>query len=70
MSQWMEDWIAINGIKKNGKRVAHFERLKELHETLDEIEYGDDGGIEVSFWYVGRELNREADALANAALDE
>lgn len=70
MSQWMEDWIASNGIKKNGKRVAHFERLKDLHETLDEMEYGDDGGIEVSFWYVARELNREADALANAALDE
>lgn len=70
MSEWMEGWIANDGITANGRRVAHFERLWDLHDTLDEMEYGDDGGIVVSFWYVGRERNRAADALANAALDE
>lgn len=76
MSQWMERWIASNGIGTNGKRVAHFERLKELHQALDEMESGDGRyrqivryGKMVSFWHVGRERNREADALANAALD-
>jgi len=34
------------------------------------MEYSDDGGREVQFWHIPRELNREADALANRAFDD
>ncbi|EME77467.1 uncharacterized protein MYCFIDRAFT_212709 [Pseudocercospora fijiensis CIRAD86] len=69
MARWVEGWIANGGIGARGKRVAHYERLKELHEKLDYMEYSDDGGICVEFWHVSRDMNSEADALANAALD-
>ena len=65
----IEGWIENGGVGSRGKPVAHFERLKMLHEMLDEMEFGDDGGIEVELWRVDRRENREADALANAALD-
>lgn len=71
MSQWMEQWIEDDGVGSNGNQVAHFQILKQLHETLDYMEYSDEaGGREVQFWHVPREMNREADALANKALDE
>ncbi|KAL1633068.1 hypothetical protein SLS56_003139 [Neofusicoccum ribis] len=66
---WMDGWLANGGASSRSGRVAHFERLRQLSERLDEMEYGDDGGIEVQFWHVPREMNREADALAKAALD-
>ncbi|OSS47480.1 hypothetical protein B5807_07427 [Epicoccum nigrum] len=69
MSLHIEGWIEKDGVGSRGKPVAHFERLKMLHEMLDEMEFGDDGGIEVEFWRVDRGMNKEADALANAALD-
>ena len=69
MSLHIEGWIENDGVGSRGKPVAHFERLKMLHEMLDEMEFGDDGGIEVELWRVDRRENREADALANAALD-
>ncbi|GME24180.1 Ribonuclease H1 [Neofusicoccum parvum] len=68
MAVWMDGWLANGGVSSRGGRVAHFERLRQLNERLDEMEYGDDGGIEVQFWHVPREMNREADALANTAL--
>jgi ribonuclease HI len=71
MSQWMERWIEDDGVGSNGEQVAHFQVLKQLHETLDHMEYSDEaGGREVQFWHVPRDMNREADALANMALDE
>jgi len=71
MSQWMERWIENDGVGSNGRPVAHFKVLKDLHDTLDHMEYSDEaGGREVQFWHVPREMNREADALANKALDE
>lgn len=67
----MEGWIENNGIGASGRRVAHFDILKKLHEKLDYMEFSDDGGgREVQFWHIPRERNREADALANRALDE
>jgi ribonuclease HI len=70
MSLYVEGWIENEGIGSKGKVVHHYERLKALHEMLDEMEYGDDGGIRVQFWHIDRSMNREADALANAVLDE
>ena len=54
----------------NGRQVAHYQVLKQLHEKLEYMEYSDDGGREVQFWHIPREMNREADALANRALEE
>ncbi|CAE7010499.1 hypothetical protein CFE70_001904 [Pyrenophora teres f. teres 0-1] len=69
MSQWIETWIENGGIGSEGRRVAHFQILKQLHEMLDYMEYSDAGGREVQFWHVPRERNNEADALANKAFD-
>ncbi|KAI3392417.1 hypothetical protein diail_5723 [Diaporthe ilicicola] len=69
MSMWVEGWIENDGLRPNGQPVAHFDKLKEIHETLDEMTYGDDGGLQFQFWHVPREENREADGLANSALD-
>ena len=68
-SRWMEAWIENNGRGSDGKRIKYFERLKEIHGALDEMEYGDDGGIRCKFWLIPRDENSEADALANSALD-
>jgi ribonuclease HI len=69
-TKWIEDWIENDGVKSNGKSVKYFHTLKEMHERLEEMEYGDDGGIEVQFWRINRENNKDADALANLALDD
>ncbi|EKG09153.1 hypothetical protein MPH_13854 [Macrophomina phaseolina MS6] len=68
MSKWMEGWIVNGGLSRKRTPAAHFEKLKELHERLDEIEYGDDGGLEIQFWHIPREMNKEANALASAVL--
>ncbi|KAF2452349.1 ribonuclease H-like domain-containing protein [Lineolata rhizophorae] len=69
MSEWIEGWIENDGRNAEGRPVAHYETFKEIHERLDEMTYGDDGGLEFKFWHVPRERNEEADALANQALD-
>ena len=43
MSERMEGWIEKGGYNNQGKQVVHFERLKQLHDRLEEMEYGDDG---------------------------
>jgi ribonuclease HI len=71
MSRHVERWIKDKGLRANGKeKVVHFEAMKQLHEKLDYMEFSDAGGREIMFWHVPRELNREADALANKALNE
>ncbi|KAK2010197.1 ribonuclease H-like protein [Colletotrichum eremochloae] len=67
MSLWIGDWIENEGINARGHRVAHFETLRELHERLDDMTYGDDGGLDIMFWPITREENQEADKLANEA---
>ncbi|KAL1859071.1 hypothetical protein Daus18300_009711 [Diaporthe australafricana] len=69
MSMFMEGWIENDGLRPNGQPVAHFDKLKEIHEALDEMTYGDDGGLRFQFWHVPRDENREADGLARSALD-
>lgn len=69
MSRHIEGWIENDGIGSRGRKIAHYQRLKELHEKLDYMEYSDDGGIVVQFWHVDRSMNEAADALANTALD-
>lgn len=69
MSMWVEGWIEDDGMRPNGKTVAHFDKLKEIHEAIDDVTYGDGGGLHFQFWHVPREKNREADALANSVPD-
>jgi ribonuclease HI len=70
MSRWMDQWIENDGVGSNGQRVAHFQVLKELHDKLDYMEYSDEGGRQVQFWLIPRDLNGEAGRLANIAPDE
>lgn len=70
MSMWVGGWIKNDGLKQNGQPVAHFEKLKEIHEAIDEMVRGCLVGMQLQFWHVPRGENREADALANSALDE
>lgn len=69
MALHVEGWIESGGVGSRGREVAHYDRMKELHELLDDMEFGDDGGMYVQFWHVDRSVNEGADALANAALD-
>ncbi|KAI2467427.1 ribonuclease H-like domain-containing protein [Annulohypoxylon bovei var. microspora] len=69
MSEWIEGWIESGGRRARGRPVAHYPVLKEIHERLDEMTYGDEGGLGFKFWHVPRAQNQEADALANHALD-
>ncbi|KAI4946399.1 hypothetical protein J4E86_009104 [Alternaria arbusti] len=71
MSQWIKRWIENNGVGSNGRQVAHFQVLKRLHDRLVYLENNDQTGRrEYQSWHVPRTMNREADALANKALDE
>lgn len=70
MSLWIEDWIENDGINAKGRQVAHFETLKALHERLEDMTYGDDGGLEIMFWPIPREENTGADKLANEAFEQ
>lgn len=69
MSKWIYRWLESGGIGSTGRQVTYWEDFDIIHEKLDEMEHRDSGGIKVQFWHVPREKNREADALANAALD-
>lgn len=61
------DWITNRGYTNSGRPVAHFGRLVDIHEKLDELK--NDHGVKVKLWRLPREFNRDADALANRALD-
>ncbi|KAI1635823.1 ribonuclease H-like domain-containing protein [Biscogniauxia mediterranea] len=73
MSEWIGDWNEARGRNSRGRPVAHYGALKEIHDQLDEMSScgGGDGGEgrDFKFWYVPRDQNREADALANQSLD-
>jgi ribonuclease HI len=68
MSVWISEWIEAEGENASGRPVAHFSKLKAIHERLDEMTYGDNGGLDFKFWLVPREKNTKADALAEQAL--
>ncbi|KAI9859797.1 MAG: hypothetical protein M1813_006514 [Trichoglossum hirsutum] len=69
MVKGMTDWIfkwRVNGYKTaKGRPVANaslFRRLEDLVLKLNKL------NVEVLFWHVPRELNKDADRLANAGL--
>ncbi|KAI8623040.1 hypothetical protein F5Y19DRAFT_493670 [Xylariaceae sp. FL1651] len=65
ISKWVSDLIEADGVRPNGQQVAHFDKLREIYDSLDDMENEDDAGIRVQLWHVPREENWEADALAN-----
>ncbi|TKW55779.1 Ribonuclease H1 [Colletotrichum tanaceti] len=70
MSLWIGDWIENEGADARGRPVAHFAALRALHERLDDMTYGRDGGLDLMFWPIPREENGEANRLANQAFLE
>lgn len=69
MTQYIWDWVDNGGLRTNGRPAKYFDEFEALHGRLEELTYGDDGGLEFKFWHVRRELNQNADRLANEALD-
>ncbi|TVY15743.1 Ribonuclease H1 [Lachnellula arida] len=66
MTSWIMNW------KKNGFRTSTRAKVvnRERFEVLEKLVVELNGlGVEVRFWHVPREYNKEADALANKALD-
>jgi ribonuclease HI len=64
MTEWVFKW-EVNGYK-NARRdsVKNSELFKELHKLVKVLNTSD---VEVLFWHVPREMNKEADRLANQA---
>ncbi len=67
MTEWIFNWLRTGGFKSNGERVQHWDYLLALQKRIIEVE--DAKRIRVQFWWVPREFNKGADALANLALD-
>ncbi|KUJ20763.1 ribonuclease H-like protein [Mollisia scopiformis] len=67
ISEYIWKW-KTNGFRNSkGQPVANREIWEELDGLMGEFEAY---GIPVWFWHVKRELNQDADRLANAAFDE
>ncbi|CAG8975765.1 hypothetical protein HYALB_00009285 [Hymenoscyphus albidus] len=67
MTSWIAKWKSNGWKTSKGARVANRELFEKVQEAVD---YANSKGIEVQFWHVGREYNRDADELANMALDD
>jgi len=64
MTEWMPKWKANGWRNSSGKIVAN----KDLFCMLDEVLSALEGHlIDVGFWWIPREFNKRADALAKAA---
>ncbi len=67
MTDWVFKWKENGYRTAKGKPVTNmriFQRLDELVERLNEM------NVEVQFWYVLREFNKDADGLVNTAFDK
>ncbi|KAF4439458.1 ribonuclease H-like protein [Fusarium austroafricanum] len=66
MTEWVFKW-EINGYKtakrEPVKNAGLFKRLQELVSDLDSV------NVEMLFWHVPREMNTDADGLANQAFN-
>ncbi|KAI5836804.1 ribonuclease H-like domain-containing protein [Morchella snyderi] len=66
MCEYIWKWQK-NGFKtRKGKKVENEGLLRMLNERIDDLK---ENGLEVKFWRVDRSMNKEADGLANEALD-
>ena len=66
----MPKWQENNGYGSTGQPVKHWPKLRELHETMENMKHGDNGGIKCELMHVPRDQNRNADGLAKQALNE
>ena len=66
IGDYIWEWERNGFITSKGTPVEHSGVFRELHATIKEIEK--DGAVR--FWRVGRDFNKEADALANQAFDD
>ncbi|KAI5867906.1 ribonuclease H-like domain-containing protein [Durotheca rogersii] len=69
MTLWISSWVRNGGRRTDRSPVQHFETLRRLYKTIDEMYYDDLGALNVKFWHVPRKSNKGADALANRALN-
>ena len=67
MTEWIWTWMTTGGRGSKGGEVKHWEYLHALHQRIMEVECAK--RIRIQFWWVPREYNSGADALANLALD-
>ena len=58
-------WEGNGFMTRKGTPVEHGDLIREMHDTITQIEK--DGAVR--FWRVGREWNKDADALVNQTLD-
>ena len=67
MTDWIWKWMTTGGVGSRGEEVKHWACLLALHQRIIQIENAK--RIRILFWWVPREYNKEADGLANLALD-
>ena len=66
MTDWIYKW-RNNGYENcRGLLVTNADMFKHIDNAINQL---NDMDVEVQFWHVPREENREADCLANAGLD-
>ncbi|KIW11573.1 hypothetical protein PV08_10874 [Exophiala spinifera] len=66
LSEWIWSWERNGYVTRKGTPVEHGDIIREIHATITKMEEE----MAIRFWRVGREWNREADALVNHALDD
>lgn len=66
MTNWVFKWRNNDYTNSHGRPVTNASLFRQLEAELKELF---DLNVHVQFWHVRREQNREADLLANAALD-
>jgi ribonuclease HI len=66
ISEHVWNWVENGWRNYRGKEVANRRAFEHVHPTIEGMEAG---GINVEFWLVPRNYNRQADRLTNLALD-
>ena len=66
MTEYVWKWVDNGWTNARSQEVVNRRAFEDLHSTIETME-GD--GVDVQFWLVPREENRDADRLANLALD-
>lgn len=66
MTDWIFKWEDNGYLNARGLPVTNGGLFRELALAVED---SNDDDVDVQFWHVPRELNGEADCLANAALN-
>ena len=65
LADYIWTWEKNGFMTRKGTAVEHGDLIREMHAVITELEK--EGAVRL--WRVGREWNKEADALVNQALD-